>query len=301
MVTKESNTATALLDSLLNLGNSRNRDVVRAPFMWPGSKSRSAQKVISLLPSNCSTYVEPFGGSGAVLLARQAAGLEVYNDRYGGVVALYRCLHDPIKAQALTERLRLSIHAREEWLHCKDTWVTETDDVERAAKWYYMIMYSFTAQGRSFGRATKASGFGLPKVFADHLDRFAEVHERIKNVQIENQDWSDCMFDYDSPGTVFYCDPPYLDTDTSVYKLKFSRADHIRLLDQIMQTQGFVALSGYPNPLYDSYDWDSVHEWEILSTMDANAFNEGNNRSEQTSKGSRKVIEKLWIKEASVA
>ena len=50
------------------------------PFLWYGSKTPIIETLLSLLPPH-TTYVEPFGGSAAVLLVKQPSSVEVYNDR----------------------------------------------------------------------------------------------------------------------------------------------------------------------------------------------------------------------------
>jgi site-specific DNA-adenine methylase len=50
-----------------------------SPVLWFGSKSRLASKIIKYF-SKHKMYVEPFGGSAAVLLAKEPSGIEVFND-----------------------------------------------------------------------------------------------------------------------------------------------------------------------------------------------------------------------------
>ena len=274
-------------------------EIVRSPFNYPGGKSKSIDEILPLLPYT-NRYVEPFGGSGAVLLARKPSkGLEVLNDRYMGVVAFYRCIKDEEKMIRLCDLINNSIHAREEWVWCKQTWENVDDDVERAARWYYMLRYSFGGLCRNFGRSTSPKGRIAGKI-RNNVPDFPAIHERLKHVQIENQDWRQCLNDYDHPDTVFYIDPPYIDTDGGIYKNKMSHDDHKDLLDQIFSCRGFVALSGYPNPFYNNRDWDHYHEWDAFVSMKSMAHTESNK------KGHLKGIEErgyakeaLWIKEAS--
>ena len=68
---------------------------------------------------------------------------------------------------------------------------------------------------------------------------------------------------YDSPDTLFYCDPPYPhDTrgDRNAYAYEMTDADHERLAHTLRSVQGKVALSGYRCALYDRLyaDWYCV-------------------------------------------
>jgi DNA adenine methylase len=58
----------------------------------------------------------------------------------------------------------------------------------------------------------------------------------------------------DGPGTLFYCDPPYLHqvrSARSVYAHEMTEADHAELLELLLRVEGKVLLSGYPSDLYD--------------------------------------------------
>lgn len=66
---------------------------LKAPFPWPGGKSRVAPLVWERF-GNVSNYVEPFFGSGAVLLGRPggASGVETINDKDGFVANFWRAI-----------------------------------------------------------------------------------------------------------------------------------------------------------------------------------------------------------------
>ena len=289
-----------LFDLLNDLDNQTSEPekerILRAPFGYPGGKSRSIANILPLLPIR-HTYVEPFGGSAAVLLARPKCRLEVYNDRYGGVTSFYRCIREKDKLDRLYDRLALTVHSREEWCWCKETWKNVEDDVERAARWYYMTIYSFSSLGRNFGRATK--GGTLAGRIQTKIKDFPLIHERFMRVQVENLDYYNLMKDYDSRETVFYCDPPYVDAFRGTFKHEMGISEHKKFLDLVFHMKGFVAVSGYSNPLYDNQDWDSKHSWESYVSASPRAFCEGNHKIKRDCVDKRVHSEEvLWIKEA---
>jgi DNA adenine methylase len=284
------------LDRTTQVSDKKDSKVLRAPFGYPGGKTKSVPNILKHLPYK-KIYVEPFGGSAAVLLARQPVDLEVYNDRYGGVVAFYRCLRDPIKYQSLIDYLELTVHSREDFVDAKETWCDESDDVVRAAKWYYMVNYSFAAVGRNYGRSTSSSGVMGGKI-RNKLKHFDHLHNRLKRVQIENQDWLDCMRDYDGKDTVFYLDPPYVDAYPGTYKYEMKHDDHRRLLETIFSLRGFCAVSGYSNPLYENQSWDAKYSWETFVSIESCSFTEGNCKLSLKDVTRRSNIEEvLWIRE----
>lgn len=72
----------------------------RALARYLGGKNRIAPWIISFFPPH-KFYVEPFGGSAAVLLNKQPAFLEIYNDLYDRIVSFFEVLRDPEKAERL--------------------------------------------------------------------------------------------------------------------------------------------------------------------------------------------------------
>lgn len=211
---------------------------VRAPFPYPGSKARSLDKILPHLPYK-SRYCEPFGGTGSVLLSRRESRIEIFNDRYSGVTCFFRVIRDKEKCNALVERLSICIHSREEFIWSRDTWKNCEDEVERAARWFYTICKSFGAQGRNFGRGTKSTA-QFTNTFWGRIENIFPCHQRLKNVQIENQDWRQCLKDFDSPDMVWYIDPPYYQYAQGMYECELKKEDHEELLERIQSLKGFV-------------------------------------------------------------
>lgn len=97
------------------------RNVIKAPFQWFGGKSREAATVWRGLGADVPNYVEPYGGSLAVLLARPggAGKLETVNDRDCMVSNVWRALqHDPYQVAAHCDWpvSEPDLHARHLWL-----------------------------------------------------------------------------------------------------------------------------------------------------------------------------------------
>lgn len=290
----------SLFRSLNNTPEVR-ENYVRAPLGYPGGKSKSVKQIIPFLPYR-GGYCEVFGGSASILLARHSSDLEIYNDRYGGIVSFYRCLRDPFKCQKLIERLELTVHSREEFIWCKETWEDVTDDVERAARWYYMHQNSFGQQERNFGRAGKGGKGQHGNALRNNLKFFAPVHDRIRNVQIENLDWRHCLSDFDHHSMVFYLDPTYVKYAKGAYVHNMTTEDHHEMIDRIQHLDGFVALSGYDDEetraIYNKYPWSQILTWQQTTSSVALAFSDTNNRAGMEDSIKRhKVTESLWIRE----
>lgn len=267
-------------------------DYLIAPMPYVGAKNRSLNQLLPLLPYT-DTWIDAFGGTGSVTLNRRKSKFEVFNDRHAGIVAFYRCIRDPLLYDQLISRLDLTIHSREEFIWSKATWEhNELDPVERAARWYYIAAYSFGAVGRNFGR-TKASSSIMAGKLAKKLQHFQPIHERFREVQVENADYRTILKDYDSTESVIYVDPPYY--GSNIYKHSFNKTDHIELCERIFECRGFVALSGYENPVYAKFPWDSVHTWKTHVTVTSRALDTDTSGVERL--GLDTAHEYLYIKE----
>ena len=89
---------------LMILGLKEN--TLHPPINYMGNKFGQLDFILPLLPWH-ETYVEVFGGSGAVLFAKKPSKLEVFNDRFSGTVALYKCIQSDDKLQALRENIQM--------------------------------------------------------------------------------------------------------------------------------------------------------------------------------------------------
>jgi hypothetical protein len=92
---------------------------LRAPFPWFGGKRRVASAVWDRL-GDCPNYVEPFFGSGAVMLARpHAPRIETINDKDAYVANFWRAIQhapDVVAHYADWPVSEADLHARHRWL-----------------------------------------------------------------------------------------------------------------------------------------------------------------------------------------
>lgn len=279
------------MELLLGL-KKRSERSLRAPMKYPGSKYDSLPELLSHLPLR-KRYVDVFGGSGSVLLNRPPCLFEIFNDRYAGVTCFYRVIRTQL--DELINRLTLLVHSREEFEWCLKTWDDPNiSDLERAARWYYMVQSSFLGKGHSWARITSDIA-PIAGVIARKLDLFPLIHKRFLNVQIENIDFRECIADYDADSAVVYCDPPYYGEDDTSYINKMSEDDHIALLELAQKGKGFFAISGYANPLYDSYKWTHRYTWARRDRANAQAVSKYNHRTEIGSRDWKEEV--LWVKD----
>ena len=88
------------------------------------------------------------------------------------------------------------------------------------------------------------------------------IAERLMRVQIENRPATDIVRLYDSPDTLFYCDPPYVHStrgDSKAYCCEMTDEQHAELAEELNRAEGMVAFSNYEcdllNDLYPASKW----------------------------------------------
>ncbi len=236
----------------------------KKPFSWYGGKEALAPFLVSLLPRH-DTFVEVFGGSGALLFAKEPSRLEVFNDLDSGVVNFFRVLRDPAQADALQRLLSLTPYAREEYYDCLHTWEETDDPVEQARRWYCAVIQTRNNALRATGwRSTKVPASNPARAWSHGITQLADCMARLAQVQIDHRDFEAVIRAYDGPNTCFYLDPTY-HTETrrkhSCYRHEMTPADHKRLLSCIGEVQGMVLLSGYAHPLYQ----EALAFWDCLT------------------------------------
>lgn len=236
------------------------------PFGWYGGKFSHLSWLLPLLPP-CHHYCEPFAGSGAVLLNREPSPIETYNDLDGEICNFFRVLRE--QRDALVEAIGLTPFSREEFaIACE--FDAERKPLERARRFYVRARQVRTglAQRASLGRwanckqTSRAGMSGVISRWLGAVDMLPEIAERILRVQIENRPAIDVIQLYDSPNTLFYCDPPYLHEtrgDSKAYGCEMTNNDHAELAAVLNSVQGKVALSNYDcqfiNELYPPSKW----------------------------------------------
>jgi len=211
-----------------------------AVFPFPGGKARLASWVISNIPEH-EVYVELFGGAASVLVNKESATVEVYNDKDGDLVHFFEVLRDD--PEALIDWIDAVPYAREvheRWVEHFYNGYRPKDDYARAGRFFFLRYSQWGAkyQGPSgFGTATSSN---QAQTFANKIEKLREFADRFEGVTIENLDWEDVVEKYDGPNTVFYADPPYLDTENYYVQ---DDAVHERLLSTMLDVEGRAVIS----------------------------------------------------------
>lgn len=237
----------------------------RPLLRYHGGKWMLAPWIISHFPDH-RTYVEPFGGGGAVLLRKPRSAAEIYNELDGEIVNLFRVVRDD--GAALRERLRLTPFARAEFELSYEPAEDLLEQARRTVVRSFMGFSSASACGAQTGfRAGSRQSGTTPAHDWHHFpDCLPVLIERLRGVVIENRDAAEVMLQHDAEDTLHYVDPPYPISTRRIrnpyckkgYRFEMTDDDHRRLAEVLRGMRGMVIVSGYPCPLYDEQlfpDW----------------------------------------------
>jgi len=235
------------------------------PFGWYGGKFSHLDWLLPLLPK-CTHYCEPFGGSAAVLLNREPSPVETYNDIDGEVANFFRVLRD--QPTRLIRAIGLTPFAREEFRQAVGRAGRKLSNLERARQFFVRARQVRTglAQTASIGRwahcrlTTRSGMSGVVSRWLGSVEGLSAVAQRLMRVQIESDEARTVIERYDSPETLFYCDPPYPHEsrgDAKAYGFEMSDDEHRALAHLLHSVKARVAVSGYACRLQDSLyrDW----------------------------------------------
>ncbi len=262
------------------------------PLKWHGGKFYLAPKIVRLMPPHLH-YVEPFFGGGAVLFARDPDSSkqgvsEVVNDIHDRLIGFWRVLQDPETFEAFLRRVEAIPMARTEWKEAHDH-KYGLDPVDDAVAFFIDCRQSRSGLMTGFTSVTRARtrrGMnGNVSEWITAVDGLPQVHERLRRILIERMPAVELIKREDTPGTLFYCDPPYLHETrkaTDAYKHEMSEGDHRVLLATVLNCKGKVMVSGYSSDLYEG----------TLSGWTRHTFDLPNNAAGGETK--RRMTENLW-------
>lgn len=208
---------------------------------------------------------------------REAPRIDVYNEIDPRLTNFFTMLRDhPKKCQVA---FTLSPYSEKEFRKCRDRTTyaqlprTVAGNVERARRMFVMMQLSFAGQQDSFSKTKDRTRRGIADVVSGYLstihDALPDICERVLEWQIEDRDCVECFKYHDAEDTHFYWDPTYhpdCRAPGAVYEYEMSEADHIRILNHIVQAKGTVCISHYRHSLYDEKlkSWNR-HEIEIAN------------------------------------
>lgn len=193
---------------------------MRAPFPWFGGKSKVAAEVWARFgePRN---YVEPFFGSGAVLLHRsKPCNWETVNDKDGMVCNFWRAIQqcpDRVAWHARWPVVESDMHARQRWLI--ENRPSLTAQLEADPDWCDARIAGWWCWGQQIwigGIFAQRADRCIPDLgsrrSASGIANVEQLAERLRSVRVTCGDWKRlmCRTVLELRGlTALFLDPPY--------------------------------------------------------------------------------------------
>lgn len=245
------------------MSGNRNKTIA---FNYFGSKFTWIDKLYAHFPKDIIHFVDLFGGSLAVSLNYPFKGIITANEINSEITNFFEVLRD--REDELLRLLNLTPVSKLEY---DNSWEPSENKLEAARRFYVRARQSFF----SLGIQRKNKGWHMAKTqsnaiggetvskWNNALPKLYEVAYKLRQIQITNFHYADCIKKIDFPGAFFYCDPPYVKESRASfndYKYEFTKNDHIDLADQLHNIKGKAMVSGYNSDLYDELykNWNKV-------------------------------------------
>ena len=206
---------------------------------WVGGKSRLAERIIPLIPDH-ACYCEVFAGAAWLLFKKPESKSEVINDINVDLVTLYRVVQHHL--EEFVRYFRWALVARDEFQRLHRVPPGTLTDIQRAARFFYMLKMGFSSKVNSttFGISTSSGpGLNLLRIEED----LSAAHLRLARVFVESMPFTELIDRYDRPHTFFYIDPPYHGSEDDYGKGLFKREDFAVLAEQLAGIKGRFIMS----------------------------------------------------------
>ena len=260
-------------------------------FPWMGNKVKLLPFIQKMIPPNVKQYLEPFGGSGAVVLGLKPKKnrLDIYNDLNNDLFNVFCCIKE--RPLAFCRELGfLPVHGRIPFAFYRDLVAHKADfykhiEQEKALLQEYSCFTEFDTEEIRKILDGKANLFDVERAKAfllvSHgsfsgtmtsvgvkiidtkpiLEELPKVIKRITTVFLENQDAFELIQKRDRSDGVIYADPPYFQAEgcqqiLDLYKDDFFIFSLIRnnpLAQSEGSTYGELLITNFdPRPLMDT-------------------------------------------------
>lgn len=210
---------------------------------WIGGKRRLAKQILPLFPDH-TCYVEPFCGGAALFFLKPVSSVEVLNDCNNELITLYRVLQHHL--DEFIRQFRWSLVSRQMFQWLQITPPETLTDIQRAARFYYLQKTAFGGKvaGQTFGTAaTDPPRLNLLRI----EETLSQAHLRLQRVCVEHLDWQKCITKYDRPGTMFYLDPPYWQTEGYGVPFEMDQYEAMSRLMRSIKGKAILSINDHPD------------------------------------------------------
>ncbi|MDE2099343.1 MAG: DNA adenine methylase [Patescibacteria group bacterium] len=257
--------------------------LLKSPLKLIGAKTgikkdSPRKRIYDLLPADCTTYMEPFLGSGSILFGKRQYGTELVNDINPWVINFFEALRaQPMEVLTLANRYISSLDETG-FKPLRGAAPHIDANPIKAAAWYYTVnkfarngIVRFDRNGKcnsTWCKTDQGRGLLTEEWLAAVLDRIRDVHFR-------NLSWRDFLDDYpqnQGAETIVVLDPPYSQVFTKYDKIAFTDEDHKALAKYLTAAKFRWLLTindnAFIRDLYrGQYVLDNPVHWQCSNTV----------------------------------
>lgn len=269
-----------------------------------GGKQRIASRIVQHLQAIPHTvYAEPFAGGLAVLFTKPVPAVgnnnyyrEAINDSLEMLINLYRVARE--QPEEFERIITLTPYSRSEYARaiaiCRDP--ESHNPMDKAWAYYVNIQQSFSHKLNA-GWRTAVCTRNEAATWHEKRQRIPQCLERLQKVHIDCCDALEFIDRWDSPQTLFYCDPPYPNTEQGHYD-GYTMADWESLCSKLDSIQGSYVLSNYPQPIEPQFTQQRIELSATCSASGQGKIGKGRDKSKAATAealGDRARTEVLWV------
>jgi len=217
-----------------------------------------ASKIIAHFPPH-KTFVDVFMGAASITLRKPRSKNEIVNDINHEVTSFFTVLRD--RNFELLSLLKKTPYSREEYRRAREPHV---DPLEQARRTVVKAWFGIgdSLDNETGFRVSLSQGGSTTEPWVNYVDYLHMYANRMRGVIIENLDYRELINRYDKSDTLFYFDPPYIESERSkkhAYKFDWKLEDHADFIEAIKPIKGMAIVSGYYGPPYDQLPWSHIN------------------------------------------
>lgn len=183
---------------------------MKSPLRYPGGKSRAVKTILSEIPRDIKTYLEPFLGGGSVFLALLAERPWLSfsgNDLDAELIGFWQALQNPVTAGKVVAQAALIRHRSETAIryYCEAAREKETLS---PAEYYILNRCSFSGTVRMGGL-----GPGLTRFTFKQIESLLNYPESLSRVSFTCEDYTSFLAARADRDSFTFVDPPYIGID----------------------------------------------------------------------------------------
>lgn len=274
-------------------------DAINSPFRYAGGKFYARKLIIEHIPQH-DKYCEPFAGGASIFFAKPKVRNNRLNDRDENLINTYTIIRD--YPEDLIKFLD-GIPATKELHGYYKNEFTPANELERAARWYYL------------NRTSYSGIMNMPNCYWGYGEKYSmrpenwprsirNTSEKLQGVEFSCLDFEE-VIDNIEDDTFLFVDPPYFNADQDkFYTVSFSKDDHYRLNDVLRRNSNRLKIFvTYDNcdDIRELYSWATeLHdkEWNYTISRTDDQKNKTNKKGSR-SKGKEVFILNYGVEDTS--